>query len=53
MNEKKLIHELFIDKVASVIGYDKTLNLLNEATEDIKLLVKWQKVKEKNKAKLN
>ena len=34
----KLIHQLFIGKVAEIIGYDKTLFLLQEATKEISKL---------------
>ena len=37
MNDKeKLIHQLFIGKVASEIGMEKTAKLLNEAKEAFK-----------------
>ena len=31
MDKQKLIHQLFIGKVADVLGVDKTTELLNEA----------------------
>ena len=38
MNKQKLIHELFIGKVADKIGFKKTLELLSESNKAINKL---------------
>lgn len=37
MEREKLIHQLFIGKVADIIGMDKTTELLKEVYDDVKL----------------
>lgn len=36
MDKQKLIHQLFIGKVADVLGFDKTTELLKEAIKKAK-----------------
>jgi len=47
MDRQKLIHDLFVGKVAEVIGFEKTTKLLRESMEAIdKMLVDIKKAQE-------
>ena len=52
MNKQKLIHQLFIGKVADVIGFDKTTELLKEAIEAFKDVPEGIKQDDKNDERL-
>ena len=44
MNTEKLVHQLFIGKVADILGFDKTTQLLKEAKDAIEPLNQGQKL---------
>jgi hypothetical protein len=44
MNTEKLVHQLFIGKVADILGIDKTTELLKEAKTAIEPLTEGQKL---------
>ncbi len=43
MDKEKLIHQLFIGKVADVIGFDETVKLLKEAKKAIEEMLEQPK----------
>jgi GTP cyclohydrolase I len=43
MDREKLIKQLFIGKVADIIGFEKTTELLKEATNEIDKMIKSRK----------